>query len=210
MQLHHRLSLWAELTLIFLILPFGLLLPISAFVKVIFVIAAICYLLFVSVRNNLISKIQLLSFDRQTIAKDIFLRWFAFCITSTVLMWVFKPEWLFKVVIDNPLLWVSISLFYSVFSVYPQEFIYRHFFFDRYQKLIPHKILFVLVNASLFCIAHVVFENMLVLVLTFAGGIIFSLTYLHKRSLMLVSIEHSLYGVWLFTLGMGDMLAFPS
>jgi hypothetical protein len=27
---------------------------------------------------------------------------------------------------------------------------------------------------------------------------------------MLVSLEHSVYGAWLFTLGLGEMLAFPS
>lgn len=210
MQPHYRFSLWAELTLIFLLLPVGLLFPIAVFVKVALVIAAICYLLFLSVRNNLFSKVQLLSFNKQTIVKGIFLKWLVFCTTSTILMWIYKPEWLFKVVVDNPLLWVSISLFYSVFSVYPQEFIYRHFFFERYRALVPNNKWFILLNAGLFCIAHVVFENVLVLILTFIGGIIFALTYQKKRSLLLVSIEHSLYGVWLFTLGMGDMLAFPS
>lgn len=56
---------------------------------------------------------------------------------------------------------------------------------------------------------HLVFHNALVSVLTLVGGILFGLTYRRTQSLMFTSIEHSLYGVWLFTIGAGEMLAFP-
>ncbi len=124
-------------------------------------------------------------------------------------MVVYASEDLFRVVLNQPLLWLGISLFYVLFSVIPQEVIYRHFFFARYQALVTNRAAFVLLNASLFSLAHLMFENLLVLALTFVGGILFALTYQRKRSLILVCLEHSLYGLWLYTLGLGQMLAFP-
>ena len=53
------------------------------------------------------------------------------------------------------------------------------------------------------------FQNILVLFTTLIGGIFFTLTYNRSKSLLLTSIEHAIYGNWLFTIGMGEMLAFP-
>jgi membrane protease YdiL (CAAX protease family) len=53
-------------------------------------------------------------------------------------------------------------------------------------------------------------KNSLVMLLTFLGGILFAITFHKTRSTLLVSIEHAIYGIWLFTVGMGEMLAFPS
>jgi membrane protease YdiL (CAAX protease family) len=49
-----------------------------------------------------------------------------------------------------------------------------------------------------------------VLAFTFIGGILFAYTYQKTKSTLLVSIEHAIYGCWLFTVGMGTMLGFPS
>jgi len=48
------------------------------------------------------------------------------------------------------------------------------------------------------------------MILTFVGGILFALTFQKTKSTLLVSIEHAIYGCWLFTVGMGEMLGFPS
>jgi len=45
--------------------------------------------------------------------------------------------------------------------------------------------------------------------LTFIGGVLFAYTYQKTKSTALVAIEHAVYGNWLFTVGMGEMLAFP-
>ena len=100
------------------------------------------------------------------------------------------------------------SVFYALFSVYPQELIYRYFFFWRYQSLLPTGT-FCVLNALLFSIAHTLFMNSLVIALTFAGGLLFAHTYRKSNSVMVTSIEHAGYGIWLYTLGIGEMLAFP-
>lgn len=130
--------------------------------------------------------------------------------TLTILfVWLTDKESLFVVMLDKPFLWVMILFVYSLFSVYPQEILYRIFFFQRYQALFKNDFLLIFMNAFVFSLAHLFFKNTLVLILTFLGGILFALTYKKTKSTLLVSIEHAIYGCWLFTVGMGEMLGFP-
>lgn len=48
------------------------------------------------------------------------------------------------------------------------------------------------------------------MVLTFVGGLLFAFTFQKTKSTLLVTVEHAIYGSWLFTVGMGNMLGFPS
>jgi len=120
------------------------------------------------------------------------------------------PGSLFIVLIKDPVLWLSVCLFYCFISVLPQEFLYRSFFFKRYKVLMSSDYGFILLNALVFCAAHLMFYNWLVLLATFCGGLLFAYTYHKTRSFWLVSVEHSLYGLWIFTVGLGEMLAFPA
>lgn len=144
-------------------------------------------------------------FFKRTLIQLIFI-----VVITTLYVWYADASSLYIVLRQKPLLWVSILFFYSVFSVYPQELIYRTFFFDRYQSLFKNKKLFLMCNAILFSLAHLFFRNGLVMILTFIGGLLFALTYNRTKSTLLVSIEHAIYGCWLFTVGMGEMLGFPS
>ncbi|WP_412561108.1 CPBP family intramembrane glutamic endopeptidase [Winogradskyella sp. MIT101101] len=129
---------------------------------------------------------------------------------TAIYMYIFDVENLFVVIKNKPMFWALILFIYTIFSVYPQELIYRTFFFQRYESLFRNDALFILVNAALFSLAHLFFKNTLVMVLTFIGGILFALTFKKTKSTLLVSIEHAIYGCWLFTVGMGEMLGFPS
>ncbi|QRM90729.1 CPBP family intramembrane metalloprotease [Lacinutrix sp. WUR7] len=131
-------------------------------------------------------------------------------IITIVFVWFTSKESLFNVVINKPFLWLGILFLYSVFSVYPQELLYRTFYFQRYQKLFKSDVVLFLVNAIVFSLAHLFFKNILVLIMTFLGGILFAITYNKSKSTLLVTIEHAIYGCWLFTVGMGEMLGFPS
>ncbi len=130
-------------------------------------------------------------------------------ITSGYVYYV-APNKLFYIVLRQPILWVMILFVYSFFSVWPQEILYRTFFFERYRSLLGRKWVVIFINGLVFSLAHVFLRSVLVLVLTFFGGILFAYTYYTKKSTLLVSIEHAIYGNWLFTVGMGEMLAFPS
>lgn len=142
--------------------------------------------------------------------KRVAIQLFVITILTIAYMWFVDPTNLFVVVLNKPLIWLVFLFIYSFFSVYPQELIYRTFFFQRYQNLFKSKALFVVVNATLFSLAHLFFRNGLVMIITFIGGILFALTFKKTKSTLLVSIEHAIYGCWLFTVGMGEMLGFPS
>lgn len=198
-----------ELVVLFIAVPLLLTAPIHLIIKVLSVLLAITYCVVVGKGMGIYSKTSLFQFQWVEVTKHIIFRFLLFAIVSSLLIWLFQADVFFKVIIEKPILWFFISVTYALFSVYPQELIYRHFFFSRYQSLFTNTIMFVLFNALLFCLAHAFLRNSLVFALTFFGGILFALTYKKNKSLMVVSVEHSLYGVWLFTLGMGDMLAFP-
>lgn len=129
---------------------------------------------------------------------------------TTVFVWLTNNDALFYVLLNKPKLWVFILFVYSVFSVYPQELIYRTFYFERYNNLFKNKRLLIFVNAIVFSLGHIFFKNTLVMVLTFLGGLLFAFTYAKTKSTLLVTTEHAVYGCWLFTVGMGEMLGFPT
>ncbi|WP_339895958.1 CPBP family intramembrane glutamic endopeptidase [uncultured Algibacter sp.] len=130
-------------------------------------------------------------------------------IITTGFVWITDSASLFSVMLNKPIKWLVLLFVYSFFSVYPQELIYRTFFFKRYAGLFKNEGLLIFVNAIFFSLAHLFFGSVLVLVLTFLGGLLFAYTYKKTQSTLLVSIEHAIYGCWLFTVGMGEMLGFP-
>lgn len=101
-----------------------------------------------------------------------------------------------------------ITLFYPWISVYPQNVIYRAFFCHRYRAILGGGWSLILLNAAAFSFGHVMFNNWVVLLLTFVGGLVFTRTYLKSRSLLLASIEHALYGLFCFYLGIGVFLVY--
>ena len=104
---------------------------------------------------------------------------------------------------QRPIIWAAVMVLYPALSVYPQELIYRTFFFHRYGRLIGSSRVLILVNALAFGWLHVLFRNELAVVLTVVGGFVFAHTYHKTRSTLLVSIEHALYGALIFTIGLG-------
>lgn len=116
---------------------------------------------------------------------------------------------LFKGILAQPLLWLRMIFIYTFFSVIPQEFLYRIFYFKRYRFLFKNQNIFFLINAFVFSMAHFMFHSFLILGITFIGGVIFAYTYHKTKSIFWVSVEHLIYGTWLFTVGMGKMIGFP-
>ena len=199
-----------ELILLFIILPISFTLNYSPILKLAFGLIGFIYILYVLFKIERISikiskDLNWTKFWKNTLIKFIFI-----AIFTSLYVWFTSRESFFSVVINKPKMWVLILLFYSIFSVFPQELIYRTFFFKRYKSIIKNEKVFIFMNAVLFSIAHLLFKNTLVLILTFIGGLLFAFSYKKTNSTLLVSIEHALFGCWLFTAGMGSMLGFPS
>ena len=199
-----------EFFIIFVMVPVSFAVPYSPWIKLGIGIVGFSYIIFVllKVENNKFKMATNLNW--KVFWKRTFIQLIIIAIITIIYMWFEDIESLFTVMKNKPKLWVFILFFYSVFSVYPQELIYRTFFFQRYESLFKNEWLFIFINAVLFSLAHIFFKNTLVMFLTFIGGILFALTFKKTKSTLLVSIEHALYGCWLFTVGMGSMLGFPS
>lgn len=99
--------------------------------------------------------------------------------------------------------WLTLMLLYPLGSVLAQELIFRVFLFHRYRTLFGAHSGMVLASAVSFALAHFVLDNPFAPILSFFGGLLFSLTYRKTRSFAVVALEHWLWGAWLFSVGLG-------
>jgi membrane protease YdiL (CAAX protease family) len=199
-----------ELFTIFIIIPLSFTITYPLLVKLSIGLLGFLYIIYVLLKLEknkfkINKQLNWKSFWQQT-----FIKLSVIIVITIAYVWITNKELLFNVILNKPKLWLIILFVYSFFSVYPQELIYRTFFFQRYEMLFKNRAILIFVNAVIFSLAHMFLRNSLVLLLTFLGGILFAITFHKTRSTLLVSVEHIIYGSWLFTVGMGEMLAFPS
>ncbi len=132
-------------------------------------------------------------------------RWAVFSILAVIGVAVFDRGHLFDMPRGHTLLWLLIVVFYPLASVYPQELLYRAFLVHRYRRLFRTDRLAAGASAAAFGFAHLLFGNVLAVVLTIGGGWLFARRYQQSRSLLTVSAEHALYGITIFTVGLGRL-----
>ena len=130
----------------------------------------------------------------------------AFLVSATALLifvWLRCPDYLFFCPRHRPALWTTILWAYPLLAVYPQELIYRGFLFQRYGPLFPSQKYLVHVSALAFAFGHIIYWHPYSMLLTLAGGYLFAYTYRQSRSLLAASLEHALYGCFIYTVGLG-------
>ncbi len=113
------------------------------------------------------------------------------------------PERFLQLPKERPGLWVLVLVLYPLLSVYPQEIIFRTFFFHRYAALLPRPSTLIFASGLVFGLAHLFFGNWLAPLLTTLGGFLFASTYQRSDSTLQAFLEHSLWGDFLFTVGLG-------
>jgi len=113
------------------------------------------------------------------------------------------PERFLDLPRQRPLLWIQILLLYPLVSALPQEFLYRRFYFSRYRKLFPKRWMAAGSNIFAFSFLHIIFDNWIAVLFTLLGGALFTFTYLRTNRLTVVWIEHAVYGLAIFTSGLG-------
>ncbi len=199
---------WVELTLIFIGLPLLFYFDGFPFHKSVPLLTVFIVFLIILLRDKSFDK-KLFRFSKQGNWKIIFARFVVFAALSFVAVKFFIKETPFYLPQEKTGLWFLIIISYPVWSAYPQELIYRAYFYHRYKDLVKREWILIIMNAFLFSFSHIIFENWLALVLTFFGGIMFSITYKKSNSLMVVFSEHTLYGIWIFTIGLGQYFYAP-
>jgi membrane protease YdiL (CAAX protease family) len=120
-----------------------------------------------------------------------------------VITWVLLPDKVLAFPRARPMLWLLVMLLYPPLLAWPQELYFRSFFFHRYRALFNSPVKMIVANALSFGLAHLFYSNWVAPVLSFGGGLLFAWRYHSSRSLPLVSLEHALWGDYLFTIGLG-------
>lgn len=199
---------WFELIAIFIGLPLLYFFDLIPFHKFIPLLIVFSILLFIILRDKSFSRYKL-GFNGFRDWKPILFRFIIFAVLSIIVIFFSAPQHLFMLPKENTSLWILIMVFYPMWSVYPQELIYRTWFFRRYRALVTEERTFFILNAVLFSFSHIIFRNWLAIIMTFAGGLMFAYTYRKSNSLMVVFTEHMLYGNFIFTVGIGHYFYLP-
>ena len=199
-----------EFILIFLVIPISFAFTYPFVVKASLGVIGFLYVLYILLKVEATQLKIKRSFDWKFYCKQLCFRLSFIALLTILFMCLTNRGSLFSVLLEKPKTWVIMLFVYSLFSVVPQEIIFRTLYFKRYKCLVRNQNLFILLNAVVFSLAHLFYKNTLVLLITFLGGLLFALTFKKTKSTILVSIEHAIYGCWLFTVGMGEMLGFPS
>ncbi|WP_236796190.1 CPBP family intramembrane glutamic endopeptidase [Amycolatopsis sp. GM8] len=153
------------------------------------------------------------SFDRKSFwragalrgqLRPMLILWLITAAGCAVVVALATPDLLLSLPRQNPGLWALIVVGYPLASVYPQELLFRAFVFQRYRPVFGEGAGMVAASAAAFGFVHIAFGNWVAVVLSAAGGVIFGSRYRRTRSLLTVSVEHSLYGLLMFTVGLGQ------
>ena len=96
-----------------------------------------------------------------------------------------------------------IMVAYPILSAWPQEFIYRSLFFERYGGLFPTATIAIVANGLAFGIGHLFYMNPVTIAMTAAGGAFMGWAYLRNRSMLFAWVLHAIAGNIIFTAGLG-------
>lgn len=105
----------------------------------------------------------------------------------------------------NPLLWLGFLAGYTVLC-FGQEYACRAWFFWRYSHTLPRPVL-IWVNGLLFGWAHIIFGTWQPMLLSTLAGLLLAMLYARHRSLLGVTLLHTLAGLAVFLLGMEHAFA---
>lgn len=139
----------------------------------------------------------------RALMKAMILRFIPLALALALFTYLAIPDRLFDLPRERPQLWVLVMVFYPLFSVIPQELLFRSYFFRRYAPLFASPRRMIAASALVFGWVHILLLNPVAVIFSGLGGIIFASTYHKSRSLAAVCIEHALYGCLIFTLGLG-------
>ena len=172
------------------------------FLPFLWIIAIFC--LIILLRDNHFKKETLWRYRLVIPYTTLLIHSFLVSFIMIVLIYLIKADLLFSLIKTNVLVWLFVIILYPLFSVYPQELIYRSFFFHRYRNLFTDTKILIAINALLFGYMHIIFHNWPAVILTMLGGVYFAILYQRSGSIIFVSIVHAIYGILVFTLGLGE------
>jgi uncharacterized protein len=189
-----------ELILLFVIFPILYFFDLIPFHKLVLLVVLFIYCVIILMNQRHHNPER---FNTKANWRLILLRFIGISILILVWIKIFSPNPLFADFKANKKL-LLMTLIYPFSSAFPQELIFREFFFFRYRPIFRNEIVLIAINVILFAFAHIYFANWTILIFTLIGGIIFAFTYLKTKSLLVVTIEHTLFGMLILSSGLSE------
>ena len=201
----HNIYKIIELILLSSIIPYiVLVLKLFNLIRAVLLLVCIyCIIIYCIENKNFFSEFKKISSININILIRIIIRWIFASLILLIITFYFFNEKFFIIQNNKPEILWKIMILYPIFSALPQEFIFCKFFFYRYKSIFKSDNNLVISSALFFSITHILFLNFIAPILSFIGGLLFANTYNKHRSLLLVSLEHGLYGNTLFFIGLG-------
>ena len=203
--LTHNIYKIIELILLSSIIPYIVLVLklFNLIIPVLLLVCVYCIIIYCIENKNFSSEFKNIFNININILIRIIIRWIFASLILLIITFYFFDEKFFIIQNNKPEILWKIMILYPIFSALPQEFIFCKFFFYRYKRIFKSDNNLVISSALFFAITHILFLNFIAPILSFIGGLLFANTYNKHRSLLLVSIEHGLYGNTLFFIGLG-------
>lgn len=191
-----QVRLHIEHYLLFVLFPLSLALDYSLYIKLALGLSALCYVIWISKKHQYFKakKTKVSVNDKRIFLKQLVIKFLLIVISTSIITWMYYRYDLFNAINQNPVKYFIFLGVYIIFSVLPQEFVHKKFYFLRYQSIFQHKWKLILINSFVFSLCHLFFENLLVMIITLIGGVVFSLSYYKLESFKLICLEHGLYG----------------
>ncbi|CAN1598174.1 CPBP intramembrane metalloprotease [Candidatus Pelagibacterales bacterium] len=191
-----------EIFVFFIIIPI-ILIPTNSNIAMFSALTTVAIICVGYLKYKKVTLINLKDFRFDKYLKIIFYKFLIVAILILIFSYFFDPSKFLNLPRSHFFLWLLIMILYPILSAFPQEIVYRSFFFKRYGNLFKNKKILIFVNAFLFSFAHIIYLNPIVILFTFIGGLMMAESYSKHNSLIKVSIEHGLYGNIVFTSGLG-------
>lgn len=199
------LRLLIEFLLLFVALPLIFYFDLVSFPKIpaLILVSLFCAII-IMLDSSFRKAITVRASISKPLLRKILLRFTFFAGVLTIFTIYLDPSQLFIFPRTRPSVWIMVMLLYPIFSALPQEFMYRTYFYHRYKTLFPRPTLLFLMSVFSFSFIHIIFDNWIAVLFTLFGGYIFTKTYEETDSLLITSLEHALYGAFIFTIGLGQ------
>lgn len=135
--------------------------------------------------------------------KQILIAFISAAIFLGIFTYLVYEDRFFVFPIDKPNAALIFILMYPLLGALPQEIIFKCFFFQRYRSVFPGSLSLIMFNGLSFGLFHLWYANIIAPIFSIFAGMILAYRYLKTKSLLAISIEHSLMGIFLYIVGLG-------
>jgi membrane protease YdiL (CAAX protease family) len=204
-ELRKKILLWAEFLLLFIGIPLFMFFDTGFRLPSVVLIPSLVFIFLILRYRTEFRWRELVAFRisrAQLVHDGITILICGILLLAVVLIWI--PDKLLNLPRGNPMIWLAMSLFYPVFSAYPQEIIFRTYIFRRYRRIFPANWMVITASGIMFSFAHILYYHPISMILTLVGGLYLANVYRRTGSVLYAAIIHGILGMLVYTVGLGE------